>query len=628
MSSNSFQGVPIAPGFIVGPLCVLARVSEYVHASNPSIEDPSVEVERFRRQVDALEEEIEDAINRLMADSFLGEAEILRAHLVMLKDPDLHDQVLGLIRDTCVLAESAVEQVLEKIAGILASAADPILAERATDFRDLGMRLTSRLSNQTLFDLGRLADDSQKAVLAVHELLPSLVLEARDHAVAGFIVESGTSLSHGAILAKSFSMPVVRLANLDSIRLYAGWPVLVACDGDILIDPTDAELRARRPKDDATVTVPCIPLAGAPRARVWTSIVDPDQLEAVDWAEIEGVGLYRSETLFLRYRDDFPSEREQFLAYRRLFELAGAKPVVFRTVDLGADKPVEHMRFGPQDNPYLGLRAHRLFRYHPGILITQIRAVLRAAEGEHRLRLMFPMLESIDQLRFVRGLVDQATRSLEDEGLPFQRSYLLGVLVETPSAAWSFERLLEEVDFASVGTNDLVQYLFAVERNAANVADLYQPAHPVVLQVIQALAQHASNAGKPFGICGEVAADEVMLPVLVGLGLRDFSVAPGTAYSVKRRLQMLSEEECERLARACLAAYTGDEVLSLIGQDAGSSTNAQPAHRKEAVDPVCGMLVRIDDTPYVLRKKGPSRYFCSRHCLNQFTDGAGGESAR
>lgn len=259
MSSNSFQGVPIAPGFIVGPLCVLARVSEYVHASNPSIEDPSVEVERFRRQVDALEEEIEDAINRLMADSFLGEAEILRAHLVMLKDPDLHDQVLGLIRDTCVLAESAVEQVLEKIAGILASAADPILAERATDFRDLGMRLTSRLSNQTLFDLGRLADDSQKAVLAVHELLPSLVLEARDHAVAGFIVESGTSLSHGAILAKSFSMPVVRLANLDSIRLYAGWPVLVACDGDILIDPTDAELRARRPKDDATVTVPCIP---------------------------------------------------------------------------------------------------------------------------------------------------------------------------------------------------------------------------------------------------------------------------------------------------------------------------------------------------------------------------------
>lgn len=583
-----------------------------------------MEVERFRRQVDTLEAEIEDAVQRLVSDSFFGEAEILRTHQAMLNDPALHDQVLGLIRDARVRAESAVEQVLEEMAGILASAADPGLAERATDLRDLGMRLTSRLSDQTRFDLGRLTDCARNVVLAVHELLPSLVLETRGHAVAGFIVESGTPLSHGAILAKSFGMPVVRLASLDSIRHYAGRPVLVAGDCDILIDPSDAELSARRPKDDATV--PCIPVAGAPRARLWISIVDPSQLEAVDWAGIEGVGLYRSESLFMRFRDGFPSEREQFLAYRRLFELADHRPVVFRTVDLGADKPVEHMRFGPEDNPCLGLRAHRLFRYHPEILRTQIRAVLHAAVGEHRLRLMFPMLESIDQLRFVRGLVDQAARSLEDEGLPFQQSYLLGVLVETPSAVWSFERLLEEVDFASVGTNDLVQYMFAVDRNAANVADLYQPAHPVVLQVIHALAQQAANAGKPLGICGEVAADEAILPVLVGLGLRDFSVAPGAAYSVTRRLQTLNEEECERLARECLAAYTGDEVLSLIGRDAGSSVSARPTRPEEALDPVCGMLVRIDDTPYVLRSNGVPRYFCSRHCLNRFSD-CGGEDA-
>jgi phosphoenolpyruvate-protein kinase (PTS system EI component) len=192
------------------------------------------------------------------------------------------------------------------------------------------------------------------------------------------------------------------------------------------------------------------------------------------------------------------------------------------------------MRFGPQDNPCLGLRAHRLFRYHPEILVTQIRAVLRAAYGEHCLRLMFPMLESIDQLRFVRGLVDLACLSLEAEGLPFQQNFLLGVLVETPSAAWSFERLLREVDFASVGTNDLVQYLFAVERNTANVADFYQPEHPVVLQIISDLAQQAADAGKPFAICGEVAADEAILPVLVGLGLRDFSVAPAVTSSVNR----------------------------------------------------------------------------------------------
>lgn len=624
MSSGVYKGDPIAPGFAVGDVHLIGRVPGYVRIVGASTHDPSVEADRFRRQVDALEEEIQEVVERLVSEAFLGEAEILRTHLVMLRDPDLHDQVLRLIHETRLRADDAVEQVLDTMAGILDGAEDPLLAERATDFRDLAMQLASRLSDRAVFDLGRGADGSQSTVLAVHELLPSLVLEARDQDVAGFIVESGTPLSHGAILAKSFGMPVVRLASLDSVRPHLGRLVLVEGDGDVLIDPTDAELNARRPSDDMMASF--LPVAGAPRARVWVSIADPAQLTAVDWGGVEGVGLYRSETLFMRHGDDFPGEGEQLAAYRRLFELAGSRPVVFRTVDLGADKPVEHMRFGPQDNPCLGLRAHRLFRYHPEILVTQVRAVLRAAEGGHQLRLMFPMLESIDQLRFVRGLVDQACQSLEVDGLPFQRDFLVGVLVETPSAVWSFERLLAEVDFASVGTNDLVQYLFAVERNTANVADFYQPAHPVVLQVIHDLAQQAANAGKSIGICGEVAADEAMLPVLVGLGLRDFSVAPGAAYSVNRRLHTLNEEECEWLARECLAAYTGDEVLSLIGQDSGNSAGAQPTHREEAVDPICGMLVRIDDTPYISRKNGIPQYFCSRYCLNRFSD-YGGEDA-
>jgi len=625
MSSGIFKGDPIAPGFAVGELHVLDPLPGFGQTAAASIADPSVEAERFRRRVDSLAAEIGDAIERLESESFLGEAEILRTHLVMLRDPDLHDQVLGLIRDARIRAETAVKRVLDTMAEILGGAEDPLLAERATDFRNLGMQLASHLSDQCAFDLGKVMDGSPRLVLAVRELLPGLVLRAMEQKVAGFIVASGTSLSHGAILAKSFGFPVVRVASLDAVRLHLGRLVLVAgSGGEVLIDPTEEELKAQRPADK--VASPFLPIAGAPRARVWVSIADPAQLAAMEWAGIEGVGLYRSETLFMLHGDDFPGEPEQYAAYRQLFELAGSRPVVFRTADLGADKPIEHMRFGPQDNPCLGLRAHGLFRYHPEILITQIRAVLRAAHGEHQLRLMFPMLETVDQLRFVRALVDQACQSLEADGLPFQRDYLLGALVETPSAAWSFGRLLREVDFASVGTNDLVQYLFAVERNTANVAEFYRPEHPVVLQVISDLAQQAAEAGKPFGICGEVAADEAMLPVLVGLGLRDFSVVPGVANSVNRRLHTLNEEACEWLARECLAACTGDEVLSLIGRDASSATRVKPAHREETVDPVCGMLVRIDDTPYVLHHNGVPRYFCSRHCLNRFVHCSGDET--
>lgn len=257
--------------------------------------------------------------------------------------------------------------------------------------------------------------------------------------------------------------------------------------------------------------------------------------------------------------------------------------------------------------------------------MTQLRAVLRAARGEHRLSLMFPMIESIDEFRFVRDLVNRAVTSLDGEGTQFQRNFRQGVLIETPSAVWDFERLLAEVDFASIGTNDLVQYLFAVERNAANVADFYQPAHPIVLRIIADLARKAADVGKPLGICGEVAADEDLLPVLVGLGLRDFSIAPGESSRVTVHLRALNEDTCTQLAQRCLAAPTAEEVLSLIGKRPSGRDAASSIQRGEAVDPVCGMRVRTDDTPYVLHATDGVHYFCSRQCLRGFETRGNGE---
>ena len=587
--------------------------------------DPSTEIDRFHQQVSALEEEIQEAVNRLESESLTAEAEIMRTHLMMLKDPGFHHQVVELVRDTRRGAAAAVEEILKSMAEMLSHAEDSVLAERAADLRDLAIRLSARLSRRRGLDLETVVGGWKGAVLAMPELLPSVVLEARALGVTAFIVEGGTTVSHGAILAKSFGMPVVRVTSLDSVKPFAGRPILVWGGGEILVEPTDAELTTRQPFDEI---VPVEPVAGAPQARVWISIVDPEQLESANWKTVEGVGLYRSEALFMRHRQAFPTEQEQFETYRRLFRLAETRPVVFRTADLGADKPVEHMRFASQDNPCLGLRAHRLFRFHPEILVTQVRAVLRAAHGNHRLRLMFPMLESIDQLRFVRHLVDQAVQSLEHDGVPFQRVFRQGVLVETPSAAWSFERFLREVDFASVGTNDLVQYLFAVERNAANVADLYQPEHPVVLQVIYRLAQQAADAGKPLSLCGEMAADTSLLPVLVGLGIRDVSVAPGTAAAVSRCLRTLDEVTCRRLAEQCLQADTVADVRALLGKLTTNGIHIQTIGESEAVDPVCGMVVHTDDTPYRLRVGDVVHYFCSRSCLSHFMSQAEKEDQR
>lgn len=608
----------IAPGTAVG----LLQLGPEVSGAPPgpvAAGDAAHEVERFRRAVAALEQDIDGAVHRLEAQSFHAEAQIMRTHLEMLRDPELHRQVLDRIQDCCHPAEMAVEQVLETTASVIGLADDPVLAGRAADLRDLARRLAAGLSAGHGAHHGIVDGTLKDAILALPELLPSVVLEAREMGAVGFVVQQGTAVSHAAILAKSFGMPLVRVATLESVRPFAGRKVLVrGDDGEILVEPTESEFRTHKPSLD---TAPVTAVAGAVPTRLWVSIVDPEQLEAFDWAGITGVGLYRSEALFLRYRDDFPSEQEQFEVYRQLFRLAGDKPVVFRTLDLGADKPVEHMRFGPQENPCLGLRAHRLFRFHPELLVNQIRAVLRAAHGAHRPSLMYPMIANLEQLRFVRGLVDKAVLSLANEGLPFQQEFRQGVLIETPSAAWGFARLLEEVDFASVGTNDLVQYLFAVERNAANVADLYQPEHPLVLQVIRVLAQQAETAGKPLSICGEMAADPALLPVLAGLGVTDVSVVPGASRMLQSVLASSDEACCRDLARQCLGADSADEVRALLGRSFAADTGLQILSKGEALDPICGMVVHVRDTPYALHRDGVTHYFCSRSCLNQFASG-------
>lgn len=619
MSGRTIQGEIISPGQTVGTLCVFtAKMTGAAELPGGTSAEPEAEAERFRQGTQALAEEMRKTVERLEEQSMSAEADIVRAHVAMLQDPEFHRQVHDRIEQACHVAERAVELVLSETAELMAASDDEAMAQRAGDFRDLAGQLKARLAGEE-GDLGDCLQGAEAPILAAEELLPSTVLRARQAGVRGFVVAQGTGLSHGAILAKSFGLPALRIGSLDSLGPAAGQPVLLHADaGKLIIEPDESDRRlVRVPPSDEIGGHESIP------AKVWLSVVDPQQLDGIDWTGVEGIGLYRTEILFMQHSYDFPGEEEQTRAYRRLFEAAGQRPVVIRTADLGADKPVAHMTFGPQQNPYLGLRAHRIFLFHPEILVTQVRAVLRAAAGEHRLRLMFPMLETVDQWRKMRAFVDQAISGLDDDGIDYQRDFELGVLIETPSAAWCFDEFLHLIDFASVGTNDLVQYFFAVERDTANVSDLYQPEHPAMLRVLKSLADQASHAGKPLSICGEIAADPRLVPVLVGLGIENLSVAPSQVAAVRRALAGKQIDDCRSLAKACLAADGVDEVRRLLGIPAiPSSTMAQESLPEgHAADPVCGMIVHTEDAQFTLEQDGGRYYFCSERCMRQFRRG-------
>lgn len=616
MSGRTIQGEVIAPGQVVGTLCFLAAdMAGTIELPGGTSTEPEAEAERFRQGTQSLAEEMRQTVARLEEQSMSAEADIVRAHVAMLQDPEFHRQVHDRIEQACHVAERAVELVLAEMADLMAESDDEAMAQRAGDFRDLAGQLKARLAGNE-GDLGDCLQGAENPILAAEELLASTVLKARQAGVRGFVVAQGTGLSHGAILAKAFGLPALRIGSIDSLGPAAGQPVLLDADGGrLVVEPDESDRHSVRvsPPDDIGGEQP-IP------ARLWLSVVDPQQLDGIDWAGIEGIGLYRTEILFMQHSYDFPGEEEQTRACRRLFEAAGQRPVVIRTADLGADKPVAHMTFGPQQNPYLGLRAHRIFRFHPEILVTQVRAVLRAAAGTHRLRLMFPMLETVDQWRRVRAFVDQAVSGLAGDGVDYQREFEVGVLIETPSAAWCFDEFLQVIDFASVGTNDLVQYFFAVERDTANVADLYQPEHPAMLRVLKSLADQASRAGKPLSICGEIAADPRLVPVLVGLGIENLSIAPSQVAAVRRALAGKQIDDCRSLAEACLAADGVDEVRRRLGIPAvAASTVAQESLPEgHAADPVCGMIVHTEDAQFTLEQDGSRYYFCSERCMRQF----------
>jgi phosphotransferase system enzyme I (PtsI) len=612
-----FTGEMLAPGAATGRLAFLESDFTVLGPDQRRASSIKQELDRFEEHIDGLAEELSHIISALEAESADVQAQIVRTHLYLIQDHRFHQDVCREIRENALSAETAIETVLRRVISVFERSKNTIMVERAGDIRDIIARLSRRVQRRH-HEAFEALGEGEAMVLAVKELLPSVVLEARNSRVVGFVVERGTGLSHGSILAKSLGFPVLRIDDLRALQTAADELVLIsATEGSLVVAPGPEliiQVLERRP------AAPVVDQVGLP-VRLWINVADPAQVTPELVERIAGVGLYRTEVLFMEQIDDFPSEEQQYVTYRSLFETCRPDQIVtVRTADIGGDKTLSYFPLGPQENPSLGVRANRVYREHPEIFITQMRAILRAAADSSGLRIMYPMIGSREDLLFIERLLAEAVRSLRARRQVHQDQFQQGIMIEVPSAAWNCRELLEVVDFASVGTNDLLQYFFAVGRDDANNSQSYRTLDPVALRMLRHLVEAASWAGKPLSICGEVASDPQLLPLLIGLGFRDLSVDIRFLAQVEESAADLDVAACEQLAQDCLKAKTSREVRALLS-DSGlvkKHRAACPSRWDQAVDPVCGAVVDTAESHLTIARHGRKIHFCSARCRDEY----------
>lgn len=547
------QGIPVSPGIAIGPALVLDldgyRIPKKIIATDAVDE----EFTRLRKAVTAVAQQLDG--QRKATSEVAGEttADIFSAQLQMLHDPRLQAELGRRVRLEHQSADYAVNRVLRQYSDALRRLDNPILSDRADDVRDI--------EKQLLFELGAvneqpLSDITEPVILLSRTLTPSETANLDRRFVRAFCTEIGGSGGHTAIVAKGLELPAVVGIGpfLDSVSASAR----VIVDGDrgvIVLDPDDATLDhyRRRIKDQESLSQKLSELRSLPaetadghQIRLTANIEFPHETSACIERGGDGIGLYRTEFLYLS-SDDEPSEEDHYQAYSQVVREMDGRPVVIRTLDLGADK----MGRGPlserEYNPFLGLRSIRLSLRNLDLFRPQLRAILRSAvHGD--IRVMFPLITTIAELRQARMLVKVVAEDLKDAGIPYRSDIPIGMMVEVPAAVVMLEHFVKEVDFLSIGTNDLAQYTLAVDRSNEYVADLYQSSDPAVLRLIQRCVAVADSNNIPLSVCGEMSSNPGRALLLMGLGVRHLSVPPGALTRVKKAIRSVTTEQCEQIA--------------------------------------------------------------------------------
>jgi phosphotransferase system enzyme I (PtsI) len=559
------RGVGLAPGIAIGPVLYGDHDALSTAERKVTLDDVPREIRRLRDALARTREQLLSVKGQLEANASDQAARIFGMHVLLLEDPAFADDVEALIKRERINAEAAVLRTSRGLEEQLLKLNDPIHRDRAFDMRDVALR-TLRILCECEQD--RIWETREPFVVCAHELLPSMTVSLEKDKVLGIVTAVGGSYSHAAILARTFGIPAV--SGIEGVAQYATPGTMLIVDGTsgrVIIDPTAEQIAAEEKKrSDFTHALARRRSAekGPARTRdgsdlkLYINIENFDTLAVKELEACDGIGLYRTEFLFMD-RDTFPSEEEQYTFYRSVLEKAGGLPVTFRTIDIGGDKPLRYLKTPQEDNPALGWRGVRLSFELPDVFYAQLRALIRAS-CHGPMRVMLPMVSTVEEVLRAKSILADLEGDLKGEGVELPRPVELGVMIEVPSAALICEALAAEVSFLSIGTNDLVQYVMAVDRNNLRVAPLYQPFHPAVIELLDRVITAGAKLGRDVSVCGEMAGRIEATLLLLGLGLKHFSMAPPALANVKELVRATSLAEAQSIAAAARRLGVASEI--------------------------------------------------------------------
>ncbi|ALS24117.1 MULTISPECIES: phosphoenolpyruvate--protein phosphotransferase [Paenibacillus] len=565
--SNQLTGIAASPGLAIAKVY---RLNNSAHIPvRSTVTDPKQEVQRFRQAVEQAKQELESI--RELTEAKLGaqKAEIFESHLLSLEDPDFIDVIMDNIEQEGINAEYALYEVSQAFINTLMAMDNELLRERAADVRDVSGRLMSGLRGEKYTTVSDIAEES---IIIAEDLSPSDTAQLNLDVVRGFITEIGSRTSHSAIMARSLGIPAIVGVGAAAGDIPAGVTVIMdASEGRIVVDPTEEELNAYRAKKEQydrrqaelskLKDQPTVSKDGR-QVELAANIGSVEDVQKAIDNGAEAIGLFRTEFLYMG-RSSFPTEEEQFKVYKYVLEKMEGKPVVIRTLDIGGDKELPYLELPKESNPFLGLRAVRLCLDRQELFRTQLRALLRASRYG-QLKIMFPMIAVLEELLEAKRLLQEEKDKLIQEGETVADRIEVGMMIEVPAAALAADSFAAEVDFFSIGTNDLIQYTMAADRMNETVSYLYQPLHPSILRLIQMVIRAAEREGKWVGMCGEMAGDATAIPLLLGLGLHEFSMSAGSILPARELIRELSQEEWAVHAGRALAMRSQNEIKEVV----------------------------------------------------------------
>jgi phosphoenolpyruvate-protein phosphotransferase (PTS system enzyme I) len=565
---QTYRGIPVSTGVCRGKILVLDRPRPTISKRVLSENELPGEISRLEKALVQTRQQILDVQHKVSEGMGADEGSIFDAHLLVLEDRTLLDEVVRVIQQEKVNAEHAYHTVAERYAATLAAIEDDYLRERASDMRDVTARvLNNLLGVEGEIDLRRL---KEPCIIISHDLTPSNTAQLDKHNALGFATDVGSKTSHTAIMARSLRIPAVVGLKDVSGKLQTGqYALLDGFNGMLIINPTEQTLfeygqivrkqATLEEKFHDILLKPAVTLDGH-RVILSANIEQAQDAEQVKANGAEGVGLFRTEYLFIN-RERLPGEEQQYEAYRAAAAALKPMPVVIRTLDLGGDKFVAHLPVHPEMNPFLGWRAIRFCLQQRDIFREQLRAILRAS-AEGNVKMMYPMISGLGEINQANALVEEYKAELRREKLPFDEHIEVGAMIETPSAVIVADSLAKRLKFFSIGTNDLIQYSLAVDRMNERIAHLYEPTHPAIVRLIKATIDAGHRHKVWVSVCGEMASDPVLTPLLVGLGVDELSASPPLVPPVKFLLRRLKLTEARQLADFALECESAAEILA------------------------------------------------------------------